>query len=733
MEKQGLLKEIKNDLPASIVVFFVAVPLCLGIALASGAPLFAGIIAGIIGGIVVGVASGSPLGVSGPAAGLAVIVLTAISTLGSWPAFLLAVVIAGIIQLILGYAKAGFIAYFFPSSVIKGMLTGSGLLIILKHIQHALGYDKDVEGDDAFLQSDGENTFSAIGSALDYITPGALLISAISLALLILWDTVLTKKHKIFQLLQGPIVVVVLGIIMSKLYASGVLNFTLNKDQLVNIPVPDNFGSFVSQFTLPDFSAITNPDVYGVAIVLAIVASLETLLCVEATDKMDPLKRVTPTNRELKAQGLGNVISGLIGGLPITQVIVRSSANINFGGKTKLSAILHGVFLLISAITIASVLNMLPLASLAAILLMVGYKLAKPSLFKQMYQLGWTQFIPFIATVVGILLTDLLKGITIGILFGIFYVLRESYRNSHLHDVITTDKGQEVHHISLAEEVSFFNKANILQALDAIPKNSRVIIDYTKSKAISFDVIELINDYEKNASTKNIVVDNNWRFTQPQIKEVMKTLTKEIQDSISPAKALEILKSGNTRFTNNLKVNRNLLQQANETSDGQHPFAVILSCIDSRTSAELIFDQGLGDIFSVRVAGNIVNEDILGSMEFACKVAGAKIIVVLGHTKCGAIKGACDHVEMGNLTALLSKIRPAVDDEATTKENRNSSNDEFVEKVATINVKRTVKAILERSPILKEMIESGTLGIAGGNYDVSSGEVEFYDDATIIK
>ncbi len=733
MEKQGLLKEIKNDLPASIVVFFVAVPLCLGIALASGAPLFAGIIAGIIGGIVVGVASGSPLGVSGPAAGLAVIVLTAISTLGSWPAFLLAVVIAGIIQLILGYAKAGFIAYFFPSSVIKGMLTGIGLLIILKQIPHALGYDKDVEGDDAFLQSDGENTFSAIGSALDYITPGALLISAISLALLILWDTVLTKKHKIFQLLQGPIVVVVLGIIMSKLYASGVLNFTLNKDQLVNIPVPDNFGSFVSQFTLPDFSAITNPDVYGVAIVLAIVASLETLLCVEATDKMDPLKRVTPTNRELKAQGLGNVISGLIGGLPITQVIVRSSANINFGGKTKLSAILHGVFLLISAITIASVLNMLPLASLAAILLMVGYKLAKPSLFKQMYQLGWTQFIPFIATVVGILLTDLLKGITIGILFGIFYVLRESYRNSHLHDVITTDKGQEVHHISLAEEVSFFNKANILQALDAIPKNSRVIIDYTKSKAISFDVIELINDYEKNASTKNIVVDNNWRFTQPQIKEVMKTLTKEIQDSISPAKALEILKSGNTRFTNNLKVNRNLLQQANETSDGQHPFAVILSCIDSRTSAELIFDQGLGDIFSVRVAGNIVNEDILGSMEFACKVAGAKIIVVLGHTKCGAIKGACDHVEMGNLTALLSKIRPAVDDEATTKENRNSSNDEFVEKVATINVKRTVKAILERSPILKEMIESGTLGIAGGNYDVSSGEVEFYDDATIIK
>ncbi len=733
MEKQGLLKEIKNDLPASIVVFFVAVPLCLGIALASGAPLFSGIIAGIVGGIVVGIASGSAMGVSGPAAGLAVVVLSSIAALGSWPAFLMAVVLAGLIQIALGFAKAGFVAYFFPSSVIKGMLSGIGLLIILKQIPHALGYDKDSEGDDSFFQNNGENTFSSISNALDLFTPGAILISIVSLAILILWDTVLTKKHKIFQLIQGPIVVVFFGIFMNYLFQNNYLNFSLSAEHVVNLPEPKSFSEFLGLFTFPDFSVLTSYKVYEVAVVLAIIASIETLLSVEATDKLDPARRITPTNRELKAQGLGNVISGLIGGLPITQVIVRSSANINFGGKTKMSTILHGIFLLISAILLTPILNLLPLASLAAILLMVGYKLTKPSLFKQMYTLGWTQFIPFVSTIVGIILTDLLKGITIGILFGIFYVLRESYRNSHLHDVITTDKGQEVHHISLAEEVSFFNKANILQALDAIPKNSRVIIDYTKSKAISFDVIELINDYEKNASTKNIVVDNNWRFTQPQIKEVMKTLTKEIQDSISPAKALEILKSGNTRFTNNLKVNRNLLQQANETSDGQHPFAVILSCIDSRTSAELIFDQGLGDIFSVRVAGNIVNEDILGSMEFACKVAGAKIIVVLGHTKCGAIKGACDHVEMGNLTALLSKIRPAVDDEATTKENRNSSNDEFVEKVATINVKRTVKAILERSPILKEMIESGTLGIAGGNYDVSSGEVEFYDDATIIK
>ena len=501
--------EIKHDLPASIVVFFVAVPLCLGIALASGAPLFAGIIAGIVGGIVVGVASGSPLGVSGPAAGLAVIVLTSITTLGgSWGSFLLAVVLAGIIQLILGYAKAGFIAYFFPSSVIKGMLTGIGLLIILKQIPHALGWDKDTEGDDAFLQKDGENTFSEIFKALEFVTPGALLIAAISLGILILWDKVLTKKHKIFGMLNGPLVVVVLGIVMNYLYQNGALNFSLAADQVVNIPVPENLAGFFAQFTLPDFSAITNWQVWKIAFVLAIVASLETLLCVEATDKLDPYKRVTPTNRELKAQGLGNVLSGLIGGLPVTQVIVRSSANISFGGKTKMSTILHGVFLLISALTIANVLNMIPLASLAAILLMVGYKLAKPALFKQMYKLGGEQFVPFAVTVIVILLTDLLTGIIAGMVMGGFYALRHSYRNSHyMKEVVTSENGINTYHLVLAEEVSFFNKASVIRELEEIPENSKVIIDCTNSKSIDYDVVELIKNYESNAKTKNIVVE----------------------------------------------------------------------------------------------------------------------------------------------------------------------------------------------------------------------------------
>ena len=381
-------------------------------------------------------------------------------------------------------------------------------LIILKQIPHAIGWDKDAIGDDAFNQADGQNTFTEISKAFEFITPGALVIAAISLAILILWDTVLTKKHKIFQLLQGPIVVVILGICMNLAYSKGLLPYSLNEKQIVSIPVPDSIGSFFGQFTFPDFKALTNFEVWKIAIVIAIVASLETLLCVEATDKLDPDKRITPTNRELKAQGLGNIVSGLIGGLPLTQVIVRSSANINFGGKTKMSAVLHGVFLLISAIFIAGLLNLIPLASLAAILLMVGYKLAKPSLFKQMYKLGWEQFIPFLATIVAIIATDLLKGITVGILVGIFYTLRHSYRNSHhVKDIVSDNNGQAVHHLVLAEEVSFFNKASLLSTLDGIPANSKVIIDCTNSKSIAYDVIEIINDYELNAKTKNIVLE----------------------------------------------------------------------------------------------------------------------------------------------------------------------------------------------------------------------------------
>jgi len=513
---QAWFKEIKNDLPASIVVFFVALPLCLGIALASGAPLFSGVIAGIVGGIVVGMASGSQLGVSGPAAGLAVIVLTAIGALGSFETFLLAVVLAGLIQLALGFFKAGFIAYFVPSSVIKGMLTGIGLLIILKQIPHALGYDMDFEGDESFAQADGSNTFTTLMDSWNLLTPGALIIAGVSFAILIFWDVYLSKKSRVFEILQGPIVVVLVGILFNYLFQTNVLNFSLAENQIVSLPVANNLTDFLGQFTFPDFSQLSNIEVYKLAVVLAIIASLETLLCVEATDKLDPMKRVTPTNRELKAQGLGNLISGLIGGLPVTQVIVRSSANITFGAKTKMSSILHGIWLLLSAITIAGMLNMIPLASLAVILIMVGYKLAKPSLFASMYKLGWEQFVPFIATIIGILLTDLLTGIAIGMVFGVFFTLHHSYRNSHyVKDSTTTSDGRKVHHLVLAEEVSFFNKASILQVLEEIPQDSKVVIDFSNSKSVAYDVAEFIRDYQLHAKLKNIEVETIG-FVPPQ-------------------------------------------------------------------------------------------------------------------------------------------------------------------------------------------------------------------------
>ncbi len=505
-----MFKDIKSDLPASIVVFFVALPLCLGIALASGAPLFSGIIAGIVGGIVVGFASGSPLGVSGPAAGLAVIVFSAIETLGSWPTFLFAVVLAGVIQVLMGFAKAGFIAYFFPSSVIKGMLTGIGLLIILKQIPHALGYDKDYEGDLSFFQQGGENTFTSILNAFDAFSIGAFLISALSLFILIFWEKVLSKKHKIFRLIQGPLVVIAGGIFMNYLYMNGFFGLSLKPDQLVSIPVPDNFTEFLSQFTLPDFTQFSNPAVWKIAFVLAVVASIETLLCVEATDKLDPYKRVTPTNRELKAQGLGNIVSGLIGGLPVTQVIVRSSANIAFGGKTKLSSIIHGFFLLFSALTISSLLNLIPLASLAGILLIVGYKLAKPELFKKMYSLGMEQFIPFVVTITAILTTDLLMGIAIGMVTGIMFTLWHSYKNSHSilkESEFSEKEGREVYRIELSQEVSFFNKATILKSLEAIPRDSKVIIDGTKSKVIAYDVVEIIDNFVQSSLHRNITIE----------------------------------------------------------------------------------------------------------------------------------------------------------------------------------------------------------------------------------
>ena len=496
---------MKSDLPASIVVFFVALPLCLGIALASGAPLFSGLIAGIVGGIVVGALSGSKIGVSGPAAGLAAIVLTSIGTLGSFENFLVAVVLGGVFQILLGIGKAGVIGYYFPSSVIKGMLTGIGIIIILKQIPHFFGYDADPEGDFAFFQVDGQNTFSEIIRAVNHIQPGSALVGIIGLGILMLWENILSKKAKIFQLIQGPVVAVVVGILFYVLTSENSA-LAISASHLVSVPVPDGMDSFFAQLSFPAFAALSNPDVWVVGFTIALVASLETLLCVEATDKLDPHKNVTPTNRELLAQGTGNILSGMIGGLPITQVIVRSSANIQSGGSSKISTIVHGFLLLISVILIPRLLNMIPLSVLAAILLVVGYKLAKPRLFKSMYALGWKQFVPFAVTVAGIIFTDLLVGISLGLLVGIIVILIKSYQNSHFLHKEGEDVDDGRVKMTLAEEVTFFNKGAILKELDRLPHDSFLELDVTNTKYLDNDVIEILDDFVHKAKERNISI-----------------------------------------------------------------------------------------------------------------------------------------------------------------------------------------------------------------------------------
>ncbi len=498
-------KHFKNDLPASIVVFFVALPLCLGIAMASGAPLFSGIIAGVIGGVVVGILSGSPLGVSGPAAGLAVVVLDAMVSLGSWEVFLLALVLAGILQVVMGHLKLGIIGYYFPTSVIKGMLAGIGLVIIIKQIPQAVGYAPEVSF--SLAQRDGASTVFAFEQLLASLTPAAVISTIVSLSILLVWDIYLSERYKLFRFVQGPMVAVLSGIILYK-FLPVYTPYAFAADQLVRIPEFSGVNDFLSNLSRPSFSleVFMNGRLYVVAVIIALVASLETLLCVEATDKLDPQRRTTPTNRELKAQGVGNIISGLVGGLPITQVIIRSSANISFGGKTKLSAILHGVFILICVLSIPRVLNLIPLSSLAAILFVVGYKLARPSLFKRMYSFGADQFVPFAVTVLGILITDMLSGIAIGLVVGVFFILRNNYKNPYAFE---KEENVEAgtYRMVLSEEVSFLNKGHILTYLNSIPDGAKVCIDARRSRYIDFDVREIIADFKRGAVERRIQVE----------------------------------------------------------------------------------------------------------------------------------------------------------------------------------------------------------------------------------
>ncbi|MCK0161303.1 SulP family inorganic anion transporter [Allomuricauda sp. F6463D] len=549
--KNFTTKYLKSDIKAGLVVFLVALPLCLGIALASGAPLFSGIISGVVAGIVVGLLSGSQLSVSGPAAGLTAIVLAAIASLGSFEAFLLAGVLAGLIQLVLGFLKAGVLSNYLPSNVIEGMLAAIGIIIILSQLPHAVGFDEMHEGDYFYINAAGEHQiFTTLANTVNFIHPGAVIVVLVSLAILIAFLKVPFLKK--IKSIPGALVAVLSGIAINEIFKATGSSLAISQDHLVSLPVPETMGQFWNQFSLPDFGQIGNIEVWVVAITIAAVASIETLLCIEAADKMDPLKRYTNTNRELKAQGVGNMISCLIGGIPITSVIVRTSANVSSGGRTKIAAIAHGFFLVFAVLTIPALLNKIPLASLAAVLLVVGYKLASPRIFVHMWHNSKKfQFIPFVVTVIAVVMTDLLIGVGIGMVVSIYFILRGNVKLAYFFKKDKHNEGETIH-MELAQEVSFLNKAAIKQTFVHLPKNSDVIIDASNTVYIDFDVLQLIKEYAaKGAKERNINVSLVGFRKEYKIENSATHVTSMVSDNGSPVSPSQV--------TNGTKVPSNVL------------------------------------------------------------------------------------------------------------------------------------------------------------------------------
>ena len=729
---------LSKDLAGGLVVFLVALPLCLGIALASGAPMVAGIVSGVVGGLLVAWLSGSHTSVSGPAAGMVAVVLAQVAILGSYEAFLVAVILAGAIQILLGALRAGFIAAFFPSNVIKGLLAAIGVIVILKQIPHAVGHDADPEGDLGFFQADGRNTFSELFSSLFNIEPGAMVIGLVSLAVLLAWDRSRLRN----SLIPAPLVVVVLGVLANVAMKAAGSSCLIGSSHLVQVPTVASLGEFFKVLPSPDLKAFGNPAIIMAAVTIAAVASLETLLNLEAVDKLDPRKRVSPPNRELMAQGVGNMVSGFLGGLPITSVIVRSSVNINAGAATRLSAFFHGVLLLLLVLLAPVWLNQIPLASLAAVLIVTGLKLASPKLFRQMWSEGRTQFVPFIVTTVAIVFTDLLTGVLIGLATSLAFILHSNYRRPLLRFMEHHVSG-DVLRIEFSNQVSFLNRAVLEQALDSVPVNGHVVLDARNTDYIDPDILDLIDDFRRlTAPARNLkvsLVGFKERYVMEDEIQYVDVSTREVQAQLTPESVLQFLKEGNERFVTGRRLTRDLARQVDATAAAQYPMAVVLSCIDSRSPVELIFDMGVGDAFVIRIAGNVAKEKVLGSMEFACAVAGARLVLVMGHTSCGAVKAAVDLFGTGNtaskatgcehLDALVNEIQKSI--VPGTKPHGDWVTSEtklmYVDDVAKRNVATTIAYIRSASRSLRELEAAGKIAIVGSMYDIKTGRVTFFE------
>ncbi|MFV8754687.1 SulP family inorganic anion transporter [Nannocystaceae bacterium ST9] len=736
---------LARDLVAGSVVFLVALPLCLGIALASGAPLIAGIVSGVVGGLLVGALSGSQTAVSGPAAGLTAVVLAQIALLGSFEAFLLAVMVAGVIQIGLGVARAGALSAFVPTSVIKGLLAAIGVILVLKQLPHMFGRDTDPEGDMAFAQPDRENSLSELLEILGSLHYGAALIGLLSLAILLGWSRVARLRD---SRLPAPLVVVVVGVAAAAGLDALGEPWAITGNHFVQVPTTEGLGGVLGLLHRPDFTRWVDPEVYVAGFTIAMVASIETLLNLEAVDRIDPEQRKSPANRELLAQGAGNLACGLLGGIPITAVVIRGSVNVHAGAASKRSAILHGALLLGSVVLLPTLLNRIPLACLAAILLVTGFRLASPKLFRQMWAGGRDQFVPFLVTVLAIVFTDPLVGLGIGMLVSLGFILKRHVRRP-LRRIVEHHLDGEVLHIVLPDQLSFLNQTALERALEEVPRDSQVLLDAEGTEYIDPDVLAMIREYrDVIAPARRIRLSMTGFRGDYQLDDEILYVdysTRELQDRVTPEQVLDILREGNARFAAGRRLNRDLVRQVDATAEGQHPLAVVLSCIDSRTPAEMVFDLGLGDIFSVRVAGNVISPKVLGSMEYGCEVAGARLIVVLGHTRCGAVtaavelagsKNVAEATNCQHLAPILTDIQrgvdlaAALDPAAPFRDWPRERKQAFVDDVARRNVISVVQRIASESETIAALLVERRIAIVGVLYDISTGAMDFLlDDA----
>lgn len=727
-----------HDLTASISVFLVALPLCLGIATSSGTPPLSGIIAGIVGGIVVGLISQSHTSVSGPAAGLSAVVIVQIASLGSFEAFLCALLLAGLIQIVFGLLKLGFIAEFFPSSVIKGLITAIGIIIILKQIPHLVGHDFDPEGDMSFFQRDKQNTFTEIIDTIYDLRPGALVIGFVSLLAILAWDRIKVLRS---SFVPGLLVIVVLGVFLAKFFNSLGSLWAIDADHFLQFPVTKTWDETWKLLKFPDFSHFARIEVYLAAITIAIVASLKTLLNLEATDKLDPEQRRSPPSRELLAQGVGNFISGCLGGLPVATVIIRSTVNINAGAKSKLSTVLHGVLLLVSIVFFPDIINQIPLSCLAAILILTGFKLIHPKTFISMWKQGRNQFLPFIITVIAIIFSDVLIGILIGSIVSIGFILQSNLRRP-LSKVMEKHISGDVLRIRLASQVSFLNRATLARLFEDAPEVKHVLIDATDTDYIDPDILDLIEELKNEVGPAHGVQVSLVGFKDKYAVDdhilFVDYTSQDVREKLTPDEVVEILKAGNQRFLSGDRLSRDLLRQASATAAKQFPMAVILSCIDSRAPTEMIFDLGLGDVFTIRIAGNVARDKVLGSMEYACVVAGAKLIMVMGHTSCGAITTAVDLAVSGKTAAevtgcehidtLIHEIQDVVDADVIQQASKATPKEKqvCVDDVARKNVIHSMKVIMTKSTMLRKLVEEGKLKIVGCMYDIRTGKIDLF-------